>query len=334
MLLVAWYAINIVVQTAVVHAFTSFSYPITTHFASSSSPLKSTAESVLTFDEAVDKRYACTRYQRYDNLNTTTTTSASPPDPLILKQAMKVLEMARRAPTGFNAQPYKLLVVSSPDAKLKLAKYCIGHNAHRVRDSDCTVLFLADRQVMREWSNYRKYLLSSDSNNKMTWMKLTKIRLLIGMFSSGLPLPQFLSGPLMFAFRLAMRMLSWILCQPFKVLLTLPTLSSSQTWAEKNTMLVAMSYLLGCASRNIATTPMEGYLTWGIRRSFQIPRRYSLPLIVATGRPFVRNATAYVGKDDAGLTHGNTPATSSRRYPSNMTIYENHFGNEYSNHIV
>lgn len=300
--------------------------------------LKSQADSsaMIAFDDAVSQRYACTRYQRYDNVNTTTTESASPPDPFVLKQAMTVLDLARRAPTGFNAQPYKLLVVSSPDAKLKLAKYCIGHNAHRVRDSDCTVLFLADRQVMREWNNYRKYLLlQSSSNSSMTRMKLLKIRVLIGMFSSGLPLPHILSGPISFAFRLAMRVLSWIVCQPFHVLVKLPTLSGSQTWSEKNTMLVAMSYLLGCSARNIATTPMEGYLTWGIRRSLGIPRRYTIPMIVATGRPFVRNTTttttfAVVGKDDAGLTHGNTKGTSSPRFPSNMTIFKNEFGTPYS----
>jgi nitroreductase len=289
-------------------------------------------EIVSTFDDAVSQRYACTRYQRYDNINTTTTTVASPADPFILKQALTVLDMARRAPTGFNSQPYKLLVVSSPEAKLLLAKYCIGHNAHRVRDSDCTVLFLADRQVMLDWNRYRQLLLGS--NKAMSWLKRLKIRILIAMFSSGLPLPLFLSGPISFLFHFAMRTVSWIVCQPFKILLVLPTLSSSQTWSEKNTMLVAMSYLLGCSSRNIATTPMEGYLTWGIRRSLKIPRRYTIPLIVATGRPYLRNSTINVGKDDAGLTHGNTKGTSSPRFPSNTTIFENKFGNQWDNTIV
>jgi nitroreductase len=288
--------------------------------------LSSQFQDTLSFDEAVLQRYACTRYQRYDNINTTTTDSASPPDPFILKQALAVLDMARRAPTGFNVQPYKLLVVSSPEAKMKLSKYCIGHNAHRVRDSDCTVVFLADRQVMRAWNNYKKYLLQS---THMPWTKLLKIQLLIGMFSSGLPLPKCISGPISFAFRFSMRAISWILCQPSKVLLVLPTLSSSETWSEKNTMLVAMSYLLGCSSRNIATTPMEGYLSWGIRHSLKIPRRYTIPLIVATGQPYVRNTTAFGGKtgrDDAGLTHGNTKDSSSPRYPMGMTIFGNIFG--------
>ncbi|KAG7354564.1 nitroreductase [Nitzschia inconspicua] len=321
---------NIFILTGPVHGYTpSFPLKIRT-FTPINPRLRSQAESILTFDEAVSQRFACTRYQRYDNINTTTTTSASPPDPYILKQARKVLEMSRRAPSGFNAQPYKLLVVSSPDSKMKLSKYCIGHNAHRVRDSDCTVLFLADRQVMRQWSDYHKYLLSS---KKLSTVKLLKLRLLIGMFSSGLPLPYIISGPISFAFRFAMRILSWILCRPVKVVLKLPTLSSSQTWSEKNTMLVAMSYLLGCASRGIATTPMEGHMSWGIRQAFGIPRRYTIPLIVATGRPFVRNDTLAVGKDDAGLTHGNTKETNSPRFPSNITIFENNFGDPCSSII-
>jgi hypothetical protein len=56
---------------------------------------------------------------------------------------------------------------------------------------------------------------------------------------------------------------------------------------------------------------MEGYMAWGIRQSLNIPRRYTIPLMVATGKPYIRSTDADAAststsstKDDAGMTHG------------------------------
>eukprot|EP00980_Cylindrotheca_fusiformis_P014643 scaffold3977_cov96-Cylindrotheca_fusiformis.AAC.4 len=51
--------------------------------------------------------------------------------------------------------------------------------------------------------------------------------------------------------------------------------------------------VLKCAARQIATCPMEGFTAWGIRKALKIPRRYTIPLIVATRSPYRRdNKTA------------------------------------------
>ena len=65
----------------------------------------------------------------------------------------------------------------------------------------------------------------------------------------------------------------------------MPTLSSAETWATKQTSLVAMTYMLACTAHGMATIPMEGINAAGMRRALGIPRRYAIPLIVATGRP-------------------------------------------------
>ena len=57
----------------------------------------------------------------------------------------RVLELSLRAPTSFNLQPYKLIVVQDAEYKERVAQAMIGGNAKTVRDSSATVVFLADK---------------------------------------------------------------------------------------------------------------------------------------------------------------------------------------------
>jgi nitroreductase len=284
---------------------------------------------VASFDDAVLNRYACTRYQRYDGNyevpKQLKLKTASKSDPEIVKLAREALDLSTRAPTGFNAQPYKLLLVESIAAKKALSKYCIGRNRDRVLDSDCTIVFLADRQAMSSWKDYKTMLLENDSsgrNRSKTTLVWLKLRVLIGLFSNGIPLPKIIAGPISFGIRFAMRVFSWF----SRSKLLVPTLSSPECWSQKNTMLVAMSYMLGCSARGLDTTPMEGYLSWGIRSSLKIPRRYTIPLVVSTGRAYTASAvTTKDEEDDAGISHGTTPDTATPRFPIESVVYENGF---------
>jgi nitroreductase len=281
----------------------------------------------MTFEEAVKSRYACTRFERFDgNRNSTTTASSS--DPFIVSMARKCLDLARRAPSGFNAQPYKVVLVKSPQAKEAVAKYCIGRNAHRVRDSDCTAIFLADRQVFWTLAKYKSMVQANNPKWISRKWGMIKIQVLITMFSSGFPLPKWIGGPISFFMRLAMNVLSSITRSWYP----LPTLFSAETWSQKNTMLVAMTYLLGCSSSGVATSPMEGFNAPGIKRALGIPRRYTIPLIVATGRPYHRPTTTMEetskSTDDTGMSHG-APGSkdATPRYPMDDVLYGDAFGN-------
>lgn len=269
----------------------------------------------LSVDQALQNRYACTRFQRNDGIMNKTDTAAPTANATVVELASQALEDARRAPSGFNIQPYKMIIVSNVTQKNAMGKWCCGHNAHRVRDSDCTIIFLADRQSIRELPAYRRGLLSGGGN--WTTFGLLKIQVLMGLFSQGLPLPYFLSAPIGWAIRVGMRFVSWIT----RARLAIPTLSNPDTWSQKNTMLVAMAYLLGCTARGIQTSPMEGYCAWGIRQALGIPRRYSIPLIVATGNAYQRPTQS---SDDAGMAHG--PKSMTKRYPKESMVFQNTFG--------
>lgn len=275
------------------------------------------------FDSVCNARYACTRFQRNDG-------TTSPPDnPIATNSNMEIvqgvkecLDISRRAPSGFNAQPYKLLMVRKKEKKEELAKYCIGRNADRVRDSDCTVLFLADRECLREYKRFGKFLDISGSRRSKKppsrWAK-RKIQALILLFSSGWPLPRLVSNPISFAIRTGSSFVSAVTRR--KVLV--PSLGSAETWATKNTMLVAMTFLLACTSRGYASCPMEGYNIGGIRRVLSIPRRYSIPLIASVGLPYERINEDV--NDDVGMQHGPGKNQQTHRYPTSEVIFEEEF---------
>ena len=240
-----------------------------------------------------------------------------------------VLIWRRRAPSGFNAQPYKLVLVKTPEQKKALARYCIGHNAHRVRDSDCTAVFLADRETARTMGAYKSFVVSNSPQWKNRKWGMFKVQALITLFSSGYPMPRLLAVPISFGVRLAVCCLSVF---TFRRVLV-PTLSNAETWSSKNTMLVAMSYMLACTSRGRTTCPMEGFNAGGIRKALGIPRRYSIPIIVCTGRPYIRPQEAAITEtdtsDDMGMTHG-SPAKGSKnstpRYNVDSIVYQDRYG--------
>ena len=160
------------------------------------------------------------------------------------------------------------------------------------------------------------------------------------LFSSGYPITRFLNVPFSFAVRSAMSILAFLarclqsMRLRFRILSKLiptdiqmfPTLTSAETWAQKNTMLVAMTYMLACTSRGLASCPMEGIDAAGLRKVLGIPRgRFSIPLIVSTGTPYQRSVNESSETDDVGLSHGDD-GNFSPRYNVEEVVYGNSFG--------
>ncbi|KAL7486977.1 hypothetical protein ACHAW6_012576 [Cyclotella cf. meneghiniana] len=342
------------------------------------------------FDKVVNARFACPRFQRYREppLTSSNETSKSPThansiptasvsNPLTVQAAYHCLNLSQRSPTGFNTQPYRIVLVHSCEQKAALSQYCLARNADRVRDSDCTAVFLSDGECGRDWSRFRNFLLgdidtdasssldgtpdeptvsqatattgkliksSSRARRPLSPEELKKMRIFILLFSSGYPIPRIASRPFSFFVRLGMAVLAsffrtlhtlrhklsqsssatlqWIYKLFPRKSLLLPTLSSPETWSQKNTMLVAMTYMLACTSRGLATCPMEGIDAQGIRSVLGIPRRFGIPLIVSTGTPY-RDEDGD-GLDDAAASHGD--GGMSPRYPMEEVVFGNSFG--------
>jgi nitroreductase len=212
-------------------------------------------------EEIVMDRYACKYFQRYDGNESAETASAS--DPNVVEIALKSLELAQQAPSSFNTQPYKIVLVHTPEQKQALSKYCLGPNQQRVLDSDCTAVFLADRKVTRSFSQFKQLIQQQNAHRPLTHKQLYTLLFYTTIFSSGYPLPRFLSATFSFLFRTAMGFLN--VFSTFLLHYPLPSLASAETWASKQTGMVGMVYMLACTSHGLATLPMEGINARGIR---------------------------------------------------------------------
>ncbi|KAL7527969.1 hypothetical protein ACHAWF_002382 [Thalassiosira exigua] len=327
------------------------------------------------FDAVVNARYACTRFRRFreppppppprdgnDDDDCVGEEPAAPTasrsDPAVISSCLRALDVSRRSPTGFNVQPWRVVLVHSAKEKERLARHCLGRNADRVRDSDCAAVFLADRECGREWGRFASLSeerAGSDAGGGASkggggaGRATRKLRALILLFSSGYPLPRILRVPLSFAVRTAVSILSsvarWLDAARRSVralrrrtprgVPRLPTLSSSEVWSEKNAILAASTYLLACASRGVATCPMEGYDARGVKGCLGAPKgRWGVPLIVCAGTPYravgggggakLEDAEEEEETDDVGMRHGAEDA--SPRYPLEEVAYGDAFG--------
>lgn len=278
---------------------------------------RSTSSSSLSssdYDDVILSRYACTRFQPFSKEENNVTSN-----PEIVSKALHCLDIARRAPSGFNAQPYRAIVVSSPEAKKSLSKFCLGPNSYRVLDSDCTVIFLADQESGRNWKWWKN--TKEASNNKKLKRKERSRILFTLLFSSGYPLPRIIRSPMSFCIRNVFALVSIITRR--KILL--PSLTNAETWSTKNTMLFAMTYILSCTSYDLATSPMEGFNMGGIKKAFHIPKRFCIPLIVSTGIPVQRESTSEDSQDYMGVSHGKGKDKTTR-FPVDDVIFTNDFG--------
>ena len=57
----------------------------------------------------------------------------------------KLIELTQQAPSSFNLQPYKLIIVRSDEAKGRLSRAMLGANQEKVLQAPFTVVFAADK---------------------------------------------------------------------------------------------------------------------------------------------------------------------------------------------
>lgn len=179
----------------------------------------------------------------------------------------RILELTQSAPSSFNLQPYKLIVVQSPSQREALSSAMLGpNNIKRVREAPVTIVFCADKDPAR--LTRRVMQLERDSGMDPAYV-------------SGLPAKvSFLLG-------------RGVLSQTFRTLAThlmsplapAPMIAGTlDAWASKNVGLAAQTYMLAAQAHGLATAPMEGFDERRVGFLLGIPAdRYSVPLVVSTG---------------------------------------------------
>lgn len=102
--------------------------------------------SSLRFCLSNQRRYAASLVEAFQKISSNRVTHLNFADtkvsPIILR---RVLELTQHAPTSFNLQPYKIIVVDDKIAKEGLATAMLGGNGRKVLNASATVVFLADK---------------------------------------------------------------------------------------------------------------------------------------------------------------------------------------------
>lgn len=157
----------------------------------------------------------------------------------------EVVETAATAPSGFNIQPWSLMVLRTQEEKLRLQKH--AWNQAKVSEAPVTLIVLADMEGWKPGNRFaEKNFAEMVKAGAMTQEKRE-------WFNNA--------------------------CQ------TLYGASEARgvAFACKNTAFFAMNLMLAAKSKGLDTHPMDGFDLDAVRKEFAIPDHYWLPLLIAVG---------------------------------------------------
>lgn len=198
------------------------------------------------FKEVVYKRRAVKGYK----------TDAIPDETL-----QSLLEQTQRAPSSLNTQQYKAIVVRGEEGKQALADTMLPFNVKIVQDAAVSVVFLADLEPVKGVEHVQKlYDVVHGSEGLKAYVP--SLPSLVQYFAhddsvEGLP--------------------------DTGLALEETAAKTPEAWAFRVTGMAAQTFMLAATSYGLASTPIEGYDAAKLRKSFNIPTRYGIAMVVAAG---------------------------------------------------
>lgn len=155
----------------------------------------------------------------------------------------ELIEIANLAPSSFNLQPWKMIVVRDPEKKKALRK--CAFNQLKVEEASATLIMIADPQGLEE--NIESVL---DSWQKLGYLKPegkeTSKEMAMNLYGPGDSLRR-------------------------------------KIFAVKNTALFAMNLMIAAKGLGLETHPMDGFDEEAIKREFQIPQDKIIPMLIGVG---------------------------------------------------
>ena len=157
----------------------------------------------------------------------------------------EVIDLAARAPSSFNLQPWNLMVLRDTATKEKLK--ALAWDQPKVVEAPVTLIVLADKNGWQE----------GQPTVEKNWQE---------MLNSGAMGPEqrdwFLNA--------AKSLYGW-------------SPEASLAYAVKNTGFFAMGVMYAATSLGLETHPMDGFDHEAVRKEFKIPDNYWIPLLLAVG---------------------------------------------------
>jgi nitroreductase len=156
-----------------------------------------------------------------------------------------MVEMASKAPSSFNLQPWSLIVLKDYDEKMRLRK--LAWDQPKVTDAPVVFIMLADRDAWKAGhpffeKNFKEMVNSgSMSDEQYEWLQNS----CEGLYGE--------------------------------------SNEKQQAFVCKNTGFFAMALMFAAKALALDTHPMDGFDYEGVRTEFNIPENYWIPLLLAVG---------------------------------------------------
>lgn len=156
----------------------------------------------------------------------------------------ELLEIASLAPSSFNLQPWRVIVVDDPEKK-RILREC-AFNQPKVEDASVVLIMVADHEAVEK---NREWVL--EDRIKKGYMKSAEHKdMYRGMMAQ-------LYGK--------------------------PDSLRRKVFAVKNTAFFAMTLMIAAQGLGLETHPMDGFDEDCVKKAFGIPEDKVIPLLVAVG---------------------------------------------------
>jgi nitroreductase len=168
-----------------------------------------------------------------------------PEKPVSDELIKELVEMASKVPSSFNLQPWSLLILKDNDEKMKLRK--LAWDQPKVSEAPIVLVVLADRDAWREGHPFveRNFSEMVKTGSMTEDQHDWFINACKGLYGE--------------------------------------TEEKQQAFACKNTGFFAMALMFAAKHLGLDSHPMDGFDHDGVRKEFNIPENYWIPLLLAVG---------------------------------------------------
>ena len=187
----------------------------------------------------------------------------------------KSLELSILSPNSSNMQLWEFYRIISPEAKAKIAHYCLDQNPAKTASE--LVVFVARPDHVKRSIKFNLDLINDPENFEKDSRKEKRRH----YFSKTMPL--FYSNDFLFLFSILKKLLVTFIGFK-KPTVREVTVIDKKVTIHKSIALAAQTFMLAIKNYGYDTCPLEGYDSYRIKKYSKLPKQAQINMVVAVGK--------------------------------------------------